>query len=542
MNNALSPRLIQNEQSVSASNCIVRNGNLASLKSNASQATPTLAANAKTIYLYQDTLWFSWANDVDVASSPIAEDPFQRVYFTGNGTPKYTNSSIANGVGILPFASYQLGLQTPTSFGVTPNYYDQSLNLDPGDSASNYPIETASGYINTATDDDETRFYVCTYVSAYGEESAPGILSSEVNLFYEKDSVTLTFSDTGGFSNQNITTRRIYRTATSGDITQFFLVAEIPVTDTSYVDNSQVFNLGAELTTQDYNMPPAGMKGLIITSSGVAIGFVGKTIVPSEPFLPYTYPLNYRQTIQDDIVAMASMSGGIVVATNDKPVIIQGTQPDSFTISTIDAALPCVSKRSMVDMGEAALYASHDGLVSVSGSGASIITKDLLSREYWRSLNPSTIEGYRYHEYYIGFYGGTAGFMFDLRTGNFFELDFYADAGYFDSEAGKLYLLVNDALVTFDEGTELNYTWQSKTYEATSDKLSCAKVYGEELTGVTFKVIADNAEVMSLSLSGADQFIRLPAFRAKRINFELIGDKEIESVVLASSPQELNIG
>lgn len=541
MNNAVSPRLIENEQGEHAVNCVVKNGNLTALKDNKTVASPpTLAASAKTLFLYQDSFWFSWSKDVDVIDSPVAEDQYQRAYFTGDGVPKYTNSGIASGAGVLPFANNTLGLDSPEAFSASATYYDQSNDLQDGEVAGDFPTEPESGFINRETDDDETRFYVCTYVSAYGEESAPSVISGELNLFHENDSVTLTFSDTGGFGTQNISRRRIYRTATSGDTTEFFLVDEQAVSEANYTDTKKVYELGAELTTENFSKPPTDMKGLIATSNGVAIGYVGNTIVPSEPYLPYAYPLEYRQTLQDNVVAMAEMSAGVVIATDNKPVIMQGTLPNSFTMTVIDAALPCTSKRSMVDMGEAAVYASHDGLVSVSQSGASVVTAGILSSDYWESLDPSSIEGYRYNNYYVGFYKGVGGFVFDLRRGNFFELDFYASAGYFNSPEGKLYLIVDNTLVEFDADNQLNYQWQSKQYDISRVTLSCVKVFTADAINTSMRVYADDALVADMTLTGSDPVARLPAFRGNRLYFVLEGKAEIESVALATSQGELN--
>lgn len=540
-NNAFAPRLINNEQAQLASNCSVKNGNLAPLKQRSGVSPqPTLAGSINTLFLYQDTHWFSWSDDVDVIESPISDDQYQRVYFTGDGVPKYTTNSLATGTGVLPFAEIELGLDSPDAFAVSATYYDQSQDLDENDDIGDYTVETESGYINIETDDDETRFYVCTYVTEFGEESAPSVVTSEVNLFHENDNVTLTFSDTGGFGSQRIDRRRIYRSATSGDVTEFFLVDELPVGTSTYTDSKSTYELGATLTTESFVKPPDDLKGLIATSNGVVIGYVGNTIVPSEPYLPYAFPLEYRQTLQDEVVAMAEMSAGVVIATTDKPAIMQGVLPDSFTMTVIDAALPCVSKRSMVDMGEAAIFASHDGLVSVSQSGAQLVTQNLLSTEYWQSLNPSTIQAYRYNNYYVGFYGGVGGFVFDLQRGDFFTLDFYASAGYFHSASGKLYLVVDGELTVFDEGAALSYSWTSKEFDVRNATLSCLKVFTENAQDTAMRVYADNSLVADMTLTGPDPVARLPAFRARRLFFVLQGKAEIETVTIATSPGELN--
>tara|TARA_R110002167_G_scaffold91458_1_gene246086 strand:- start:159475 stop:161133 length:1659 start_codon:yes stop_codon:yes gene_type:complete len=539
LNNAISPRLIPDEQAQFSKNCLLRNGNLSALRANAGETTPALATSPESLFLYQDTHWFSWGGDVTALNSPIAQDQYQRVYIIGDGAPKYTNSSIATGGGALPFSDYLLGIPSPNQPIGDITYYDQELDLVSPDVATDFPVDSNSGYINITTDEDETRFYVCTLVSAYGEEGLPSVVSTVLEMLYSKDFVTLTFSDLGGFGNYNITKRRIYRTATSGEITEFFLVDEIPVTQATYVDNNVTSLLGAELNTTSYNSPPSNMAGGIITANGVLVGFAKNEIIPSEPYLPYAFPLEYRQSLPSNIVALAEMSGGIVIATDDKPAIMTGLTPNSYTLTILDAAYPCVSKRSMVDIGEAAIYASHDGLVAISQQGASLASESTLSREYWHTINPDSIHAYRYKDYYIGFCNGDMGFSFNLKDGTFTELDFYASAGFFDTKTGKLYLLVDDLLVSFDNGSELSFTWQSKEWQLPNASLSTVKVRGNVLAGITLKVIADDIQIMSKSLENTIDTFRLPAIRAERLSVELTGTGEVSTVTLGSSPQDL---
>ena len=168
------------------------------------------------------------------------------------------------------------------------------------------------------------------------------------------------------------------------------------------------------------------------------------------------------------------------------------------------------------------------------------LKKDLLSEDYWQSFDPSTVQGYRYNEFYVGFYGGTAGFVFDLRRGDFFELDFYADAGYFDSANGTLYLMVDNELVKFDEGSVLNYEWVSKQFDINAITFSCMKVFAPNLSATNVILHVDGEQLASIPLVGADPFVRLPAFRGSRLHIELSGSDEIESIALATSPGELN--
>jgi len=194
----------------------------------------------------------------------------------------------------------------------------------------------------------------------------------------------------------------------------------------------------------------------------------------------------------------------------------------------------------MVDMGEYAIYASHYGLVAVSQTQATLITENVLSREYWQSLLPTTIHAYRYHDYYVAFYNDTSGFCFNVKTGDYFELDFYADAGFFDTKAGNLFLLVGDNFVTFDNGGNLNYLWHSKDFELSGAKFSAVKIRGENLTGTRIQIFIDEVSIMDTQLLGSTLSVfRLPAFRADKLTFEITGTGEIKTIAIASTMAEL---
>ena len=541
---ALAPRLLSAEQGEFAENCVFRTGNLAPAKGRSvvpdgTFASQNFVSGAESLYLYEDDFWFSWDKDVNAVPSPINEDPHKRVYFTGDGVPKYTNSSIATGAGTLPFSSYELGLPSPAVPIVTVNYHDQSEDLDDGDDVSSYDTEPQSGFINIETLDDVTRFYVCTYVSAYGEESAPGTVSDAVELFSDSDVPSLSFGDTGGFGNVNITTRRIYRTASSSDSTSFYLCGEIPVTNGNFTDTLTDAELGAELSTQDYDKPPEDMQGIILTSFGVVVGYTGNTIVPSEAALPYAYPVAYRQSVPDTIMGLAETAGGIVIVTDNKPAIMTGAMPDAFTITVLDAPYPCVSKHSIVDMGESVMYASHEGLVSVSQSGAKLLSQPFLSREYWQSLKPSTMKAYRASDYYIAFFDNSRGCMVDMRSGDFVELDFYADAAYFDGPTGELYVLESGQLKTMNSGAGLTLTWRSKVFDIRGKSLTIGKILTQSPGNLSVSVVVDGVQLMAVPLTGVDPIFRLPAFRGDRMQFEVTGTGEIESIILASGAEEL---
>lgn len=87
---------------------------------------PTVVGNTgrtgtiKTLYALKDSLgqnqWLSWTTDVDIAIVTSSDITDQRFYYTGDGTPKVSNYSLAfDGTGPYPTNYYELGLPLPTT-------------------------------------------------------------------------------------------------------------------------------------------------------------------------------------------------------------------------------------------------------------------------------------------------------------------------------------------------------------------------------------------------------------------------------------------
>lgn len=71
----------------------------------------------RSTFLYEGQYWFSSNGRYDVIRSPIAQDPYARVYFTEStaGAPKVTSNLIALDAAPFPTASYDLGVPAPDS-------------------------------------------------------------------------------------------------------------------------------------------------------------------------------------------------------------------------------------------------------------------------------------------------------------------------------------------------------------------------------------------------------------------------------------------
>jgi hypothetical protein len=278
---------------------------------------------------------------------------------------------------------------------------------------------------------DYSTSYVYTFVSAYGEEGPPSAASTVITTD-DNQTVSLSNLQTGTDKlNSNLGTgavKRIYRSNTGSNTTAFQFVAEIAMATTTYSDVSSNADL-AEVIPSTYIAPPdddsstypdGPMKGLTALPNGVLAGFTGKRLCFSEAFLPYAWPINYRITLEDPIVGLASVGNGLIVTTESRPYLVAGSDPASMSAIRIEAAQACLSKTSIVDMGPYVIYAGPDGLVAAAGTDVQIITEGLITPDQWQSTYyPSTINATLWKGRYLAFYNtgsGYGGFIFDPRV------------------------------------------------------------------------------------------------------------------------------
>ena len=544
LNEKISPRLLPEDMAQNAENVFLDSGRIESLNtdlndpSESSNTHPALhiSSSTKTIFKATTNNWLTFTEDVDVIKSPIKEDSFGRFYFTGSGSfPKYgALSTIISGSGPYPASSFRLGLPTPAAIS--------AISVD--DSTADEGASVSS------------RAYIYTEITAHGEEGPPSeVTSSQIVDAADGATVTLTIPAASS-GNYNISKRRLYRTDVNG---VFRFVTDISGTSSgNYTESVIDALLGEEIESSDNLAPPddvsadhpdGPMLGITAMPNGITAGFAGNTLLFSEAFLPHSYPLANQLTTKDDIVGIASIASGLLVTTKGKPLLASGTDPSAMAMVEIDANLPNANKRSLVDMGEYAIYSSPDGLVLASNSGINLVTEQIFTRDQWQQYYPENVEGYEYEGKYVGFtWDGSnnsskKGFLFDPRGGKnaFVDLDFYATAGYNDRENDELYLVIDGLLKKFTRGTsKRSYTWKSKQFY-TNRPISpgVAKVDADSYNSLTFKLYADGSLKHTESVANSNPF-RLPGgYRAKEFEIQLEGTDTINEVCVYESPQEI---
>lgn len=478
--------------------------------------------SVKTIHKFGDTnYWFEFAGNVNCVEGPVASDTESTTYFTGDGEPAMTYASIAT-AGAAPYPSnrYKLGLPIP----------------------GNAPSAAVSG---TATGGDETadtRAYTVTYVSARGEEGPPSLPSGTVDVL-DGQEVNLTNLPVAPTGNYNITNKRIYRTSTASGDTDYLFVAEIPVAQATLTDTLASENLGGVLPSVDWYAPPDEMIGLISCANGVLAGYKGKELYMSEPYLPHAWP--YSITLDQSIVGIVAIRGGLVVSTTGQPVIVSFTNPAAASQIEIQSPRSCVSSRSMVDMGEYALFATAEGIVAVDGTGqAPLITMNVIDKYEWQKLNPETIHAYRLENWYVAFYegeNGNAGFAITANGDGYVELDFYATAGYTDRNTASLYLVIGGNIVKWDddENNLLTYLWRSATILLPKPKNMAVARVDAETYPVVFSIYDDGVHINTRSVNSNNPFWLPANYLTRRFHIELSGVNTVRRVMVAESIEEL---
>lgn len=382
--------------------------------------------------------WLTFdSRDVDVVRSPIINDQYDRYYWAGDGRPRMNPYSRVY-AGSTP---YYLGVPTPVN----------ALSITP-------PAGT-----------DETRAYVYTFVSAYGEEgppSPPTVTSGNAGTWALSNFDT-TVPDA---ASRNITHIKIYRTVSGGTSTSFFFVAQVALGTTSYNDVIATSTVAANnlLESTEWVEPPTDLEGFVAMPNGYLVGWVGRRLVFSEPYRPHAWPAAYELSTEFPIVGLVVWGSTLVIGTKSQPYFGQGVSPLAFTMQKLDSVEPCLSRRGMVATTAGAFYPSVSGLVLANSSGAKVVTQDILTKEEWETFNPSAIYAAQLGLQYIAYNSSTTGFVYNPTEpqAKFIELEGFADVEGIDTDrySGNVLVLANNHAWEWDPtGSErLSWRWQSK--------------------------------------------------------------------------------
>lgn len=510
---------------------------------------------AKTIYRMfnqKESYWLSWKEQVDVAESPVyVENNFRIAFTSPEFEPRQTDLTLAS-VGALPntlpHAWFVLGVTPPITKAIV--------------------TSVTGGAAPTVS-----RIYLYTYVTQWGEESAPspasdvfignasgawnltlpdvapsntyaisgivyatGQLRLTLNTVFglrAKETIAVTGADTAVNAQYRITsidpvnkyvyittanpgaitlstgtatrlaphntagmTKRVYRSITTAEGTQYFLVGDkIPVATNTFVDNVTV--IGEPIPSIGWSMPPADLEGITVHPSGAMVGFVGNQVYLSEPYAPYAWPLSYVLVLDFPIVALSISGQSAIIGTAGKPYILTFSDPESATPQKLDNNWPCLAKLGMISFNAGVYYPTNLGLAFIGSGGTRIVTEELYAQRNWDMVNPRTFKAAAYDNRYYATYEkeGATSILVISESQGIVQVTIPAQAMFTDRETGEVYIAQDkkiQQLNTLSEGN-LEYSWTSKIFimpEPTN--LGAARLdFNKRLTSKDLTIIKD---------------------------------------------------
>ena len=469
----VAPRLLAEQFGQEAENLDFESGEFAPIPIEGSTAHVLSNSQRRSIYYYDNStspMWVEWDEDgIKAVEGPIPGDADDRLYWTGEDYPRMgTYTGLSNWSNR---ADYRLGIPAPQAA----------------------PTITITGTLDTTVTAEETA-WVYTFVSEFGEEGPP----SAASLIYEFTPTTdggttgqtatiniPSYNVSGDFAFGSPARKRIYRANVGSNATEFQLVHDVAYTETQKDDSKQAAELAEVLPSTTWigppdddtvNYPDGPLQGLTPVANGIFAGFTGKRLCLSEAYLPHAWPVDYRITLENDIVAIGTTANGIVALTDGKPYFVTGVDPSAMSAVQINLEQGCVNPRSVVDLGDVVLYAGPDGLCAISGTEGRVITRGLISPTQWNDdFYPEQIRAFEHEGTYVAFYTDTftnthAGWVYDPRAEEAALSTITTSAerrgGYKNPKTGELFLIIGTAVQPYRGSATTNRLgrWKSKKY------------------------------------------------------------------------------
>lgn len=340
----------------------------------------------------------------------------------------------------------------------------------------------------------------------------------------------------------------------------------------TFVDDFSFRSLLNILATDNYNAPPDDLQGLAVLKTNILVGFVGNDLYFSEPDKFHAWPVEYKRSLEHNIVKVIPIAGDLIVLTDSYPYYVAGNDPRTLSIQKADARYPCVSRRSVALTPTGVVFSSHDGLVSMGPlAGAQILSAKVHSSNTWNAaLDPETVVGANYKETYFAAHSAGS-FVYEVleRGASFVNSDYTFTATWYDPLTNILYYTSgeNGDVYRWDDPTQPTATlqWKSKTFiTPLYTNVGAARVVADYTGAVfssvwgtadinweaaeenwdqddplTFNLYVDKQLEFTTTLESGDIF-RLPAgYKSDTFEFGVSGTIRVRSIHIGETPSTL---
>lgn len=512
-----------------------------------------------------DSTWMEFGSAfVDVLRTAVVDDQYQRYYWAQQtAAPRY--NTLARIKAGLP--SFLVGVPAPP----------QTLIVTP--------------QVADASELSETRSYVVTWVTEYGEEGPPCDPTTATG--WSGGTWTITGMYPPYETQRNITKKRLYRTVTSSQgVASYFFVAELPASTQTYADTaaSSTITINNQLESATWFPPPSDLQGWVSMPNGIIAGWRGKEVWFCEPYRPHAWPSDYTVATEYNIVGLGVQGQTLIVCTEGYPTAITGINPASMSMAKVSTFEPCTSRGSIVSTPEGVYYASPNGLILAANGSFTNVTQQYITKDKWQNLiRLQNLQAGRlgtgYYVFGVGafgafnlnaypstafsgddFTGATTGLFFDPSNPNTIT-PFCSDTPvmkvFNDPWSGEL-LIITDGKVKWvnvqDQTSPMQpFKWKSKVFQsAFAENFEAMKVYFDDTGSTTglgatsgcvtvaassfgvVRIYADDRLVLTRTLTKSGDMIRLPSgFKAQFWQVEFEARVKIYSAQLATSAKEL---
>jgi hypothetical protein len=408
----------------------------------------TSPLNSNTVYLIpivptgaiqlQDVAWIPgstdpnvhWAaciyEDTQLGASPTPTSPGALLnvtpFFTGILTGITQTATFTNPSSLSASTPYWIGIMmdvaenavTANGSGQTSTFANTFANGFP----LNAPVTAGGGPVFqmwgdfTTQDIIEARAYTYTWISAYGEESAPApitLINGWSNGTWTIGLFSPPFDDTG--INRNLAVIRLYRTVSSSTgLTTYYQVADISLgssdpdainfvnadtgcrpPSTTYTDTilDDQIALNFQLPSQTFFPPPADLQGFVSLPNGVIASWKNNEIWFCEPYFPHAWPPGNVLAVDFPIVGLGVTLGAVVVCTSATTYVVAGATPGQMSLTKCSKPEPCTSRGSIVSLDSGVYYISPNGLIQVPNTAQlANLTQSWIKKEDWDALVP----------------------------------------------------------------------------------------------------------------------------------------------------------
>ena len=523
--------LVTFNQAVKAVDCKLWHGTLEAWRE--PRLIHTVAPDTKSVYKSYSGCWLESTTCADFAEGAIEQ---KHVFATGfNGLPYPVRIEVEEGCDTCVTHVRRLGLPCPE--------LDFTLTHQTAKSRSAAP-----------------RQYMIQWEDSYGNRSAGS--NPSTMIFTEEGSSVLvsgwTVPLSAGWDIQNIV---ILRSSPGFDNSfaeeknaldaAWMVVDVIPASQGAYVDTKYAADLFEAIIEDDVYPPPSGLQGITwVQSMNCLAGFSGTKLY-------FSRNNNYNDwsesvSLDDTVRAIMESNDVIYVATDGSPYAIEGSADCDAAacrkVIRFPEPLPIVNRfHGMTELPSGTAYASHNGIVVISGRGTpQLLTSALYAPDDWQALHPDTAR-VEYFEGMLFCFCRKGAFAIGLKDGAGYtgELDQHTELSIRPDETtvtrgGQFIMRVGTELLEWNRGAALMPYYYETGVQTLNTAIQMGAAHVRMSPGeVNFKVKADGHVALDEQVLTTTEY-RLPMWvYGTEYQAVLTGTARIKAIAIAPSMKDL---